>query len=55
MSVFSVHSTRLSKASDKRLNLAEKSKTGGWSNVKTFAMFYKKIISENFGQVILSA
>ena len=56
VSVFSAHSTRLaasSKASDKSLNLAEISKAAGWSNAKTFAMFYKKTITENFGQVIL--
>ena len=57
VSVFSAHSTRSpasSKASDKDLNLAETSKAAGWSNVKTFAMFYKKTISENFGEAILS-
>ena len=56
VSVFSARSTRSavsSKASDKGLNLAEISKGAGWSNAKTFAMFYKKTISENFGQVIL--
>ena len=56
VSVFSARSTRSavsSKASDKGLNLAEISKAAGWSNAKTFAMFYKKTISENFGQVIL--
>ena len=58
VSVFSAHSTRSaapSKASDKGLNLAEISKTVGWSNAKTFPMFYKKTISENFGKTILSA
>ena len=58
VSVFSAHSTRSaasSKASKKRLNLAEISKTAGWSNAKTFAMFYKKNISENFGHAILKA
>ena len=58
VSVFSAHSTRSaasSKASDKGLNLAEISKAAGWSNAKTFAMFYKKTISENFGEAILSA
>ena len=52
-SVFSAHSTRSaasSKTSDKSLNLAEISKAAGCSNAKTFAMFYKKTISENFGQ-----
>ena len=56
VSVFSARSTRSavsSKASDKGLNLAEISKAAGWSNAKAFAMFYKKTISENFGQVIL--
>ena len=56
VSVFSARSTRSavsSKGSDKGLNLAEISKAAGWSNAKTFAMFYKKTISENFGQVIL--
>ena len=56
VSVFSARSARSavsSKASDKGLNLAEISKAAGWSNAKTFAMFYKKTISENFGQVIL--
>ena len=56
VSVFSARSTRSavsSKASDKGLNLAEISKAAGWSNAKTFAMFYKKTITENFGQVIL--
>ena len=57
VSVFSVHSRSApsSKASDKGLNLAEISKAAGWSNAKTFAMFYKKTISENFGQAILRA
>ena len=58
VSVFSAHSTRSaasSKASDKGLNLAEISKAAGWSNAKTFRMFYKKTISEKFGQAILSA
>ena len=58
VSVFSAHSTRsvaLSKASDKGLNLAEISKAAGWSNAKTYAIFFKKTISENFGQVILRA
>ena len=58
VSVFSAHSTRSaasSKASDKGLNLAEISKVAGWSNAKTFAMFCKKTISENFGQAILRA
>ena len=58
VSVLSAHSTRSassSKASDKGLNLAEISKATGWSNAKTFAMFYKKTISENFRQAILSA
>ena len=58
VSAFSAHSTRSaasSKASDKGLNLAEISKAAGWSNAKTFAMFYTKTISENFGQVILRA
>ena len=56
VSVFSARSTRSavsSKPSDKGLNLAEISKAADWSNAKTFAMFYKKTISENFGQVIL--
>ena len=56
VSFFSAHSTKSaasSKASDKGLNLAEISKAAGWSNAKTFAMFYKKTISENFGQFIL--
>ena len=56
--VFSAHSTRStasSKASDKGLNLVEISKAAGWSNAKTFALFYKKTISENFGEAILSA
>ena len=58
VSVFGAHSTRsatLSKASGKGLNLTEISKAVGWSNAKTFAMFYKKTISENFGEAILSA
>ena len=58
VSVFNAHSTRSaasSKASDKGLNMAEISRAAGWSNAKTFAMFYKKTISENFGQAILSA
>ena len=58
ISVFSAYSTRSaasSKTSDKGLNLAEISKAAGWSNAKTFAMFYKKTIDENFGEVILSA
>ena len=58
VSAFSAHSTRSaasSKANDKGLNLAEISKAAGWSNAKTFAMFYTKTISENFGQVILRA
>ena len=58
VSVFSARSTRsvaLSKASDKGLNLAEISKAAGWSNAKTYAIFFKKTISENFGQVILRA
>ena len=47
VSIFRAHSTRSassSKASDKGLNLAEISKAAGWSNAKTFAMFYKKTI-----------
>ena len=55
VSVFSAHSTRSAvslKASDKGLNLTEISKTAGWSNAKTLAMFYKKTISENFGKTI---
>ena len=58
VSVFSAHSTRSvasSKATDKRLNLTEMSKAAGWSNVKTFAMFYKKTINEKFRQAILKA
>ena len=58
VSVFSAHSTRStasSKASDKGLNLAEISKAAGLSNAKTFAMFYKKTISEKIGQAILRA
>ena len=58
VSVFNAYSTRSaasSKANDKGLNLAEISKAAGWSNTKTFAMFYKKTISENFGEAILSA
>ena len=31
------------------------SKAAGWPNAKTFAMFYKKTISENFGQATLRA
>ena len=56
--VFSAHSARSaasSKTSDKDFDLAETSKAPGWSNVKTFEMFYKKTITENFGQVILKA
>ena len=56
VSFISAHATRFaasSKASGKSLNLAEISKAAGWSNTKTFAMFYKKTISENFAQVIL--
>ena len=56
VSVFSAHSTRSrasSKTTDKGLNLVEISKAAGWSNAKTFAMFYKKTISENVGQTIL--
>ena len=56
VSFFSAYSTKSavsSKASDKSLNLAEISKAAGWSNAKTLAMFYKKTISENFGQFIL--
>ena len=54
-SVFSAYSKRSaasSKANDKGLNL---SKAAGWSNAKTFAIFYKKTISENFGEAILKA
>ena len=54
-SAYSTRSAASSKASDKGLNLAEISKAAGWSNAKTFAMFYKKTISENFGEAILSA
>ena len=56
VSVFSAYSTRSaasSKPSDKGLNLGEISKAAGLSNAKTFAMFCKQIISENFGQFIL--
>ena len=56
VSVFSAHSRRSrasSKTTDKGLNLVEISKAAGWSNAKTFAMFYKKTISENVGQTIL--
>ena len=56
MSVFSAHSTRPAaswKVSDKDLHLGEISKVAGSSNAKTFVMFYKKTISENFEQVIL--
>ena len=56
--VFSAHSTRSaasSKASEKGLNLAEISKAAVWFNAKSLAMFYKKTISENFGQAILIA
>ena len=56
VSVFSAHSMRSaasSKASDKGLNLGEISKAAGWPNTKTFAMFYKKTISENLGRVML--
>ena len=59
MSVFfSAHSARSaasSKAGDKSLNLTEISKAAAWSKAQAFAMFYKKIISENFGQAILRA
>ena len=56
MFVFCAHSTRSaasSKVSDKGLNLVEISKAAGRSNTKTFAMFYKETVSENFGQAIL--
>ena len=56
VSVFSAYSPRSaasSKASDNGLNLGEVSKAAGLSNAKTFATFYKKIISENFGKFIL--
>ena len=45
LSAYSTRSAASSKASDKGLNLAEISKATGWSNAKTFAMFYKKTIS----------
>ena len=38
----------LHKASDKGLNLAGISKAARRSNAKTFAMFFKKTISEHF-------
>ena len=56
VSDFSVHSTKSttsSKASEKGLNLAEISRAAYSSNSKAFAMFYKKIISENIRQAIL--
>ena len=37
------------------MNLAEISKAGGWSKVKTLAVLYKKTISEDFGQAMLRA
>ena len=54
-SACSMRSAASSKASDKGLNLLEISKAAGWSNAKTFAMLYKKTISENFLLAILSA
>lgn len=58
ISVFSFPSTRLaasSMISKNSMNLAEISKAGGWSKVKTLAVLYKKTISEDFGQVMLRA
>ena len=58
VSVFSAHSTRSaasSKTGVKNIHLAEISEAAVWSNAKTFEMFHKKTISENFGQAIIRA
>ena len=50
-----MRSAASSKANDKGLNLTHILKAASRSNAKTFAMFYKKNNSENFGQIILRA
>lgn len=59
MSIFTPHSTRAAAASAAALAkvpVATILKTAGWSNVGTFATFYKKpIIQNNFSQAILKS
>ena len=56
--VFSSHSTRAAsttKAKSSGLSLVEINKAAGWSNSRTFARFYDKIIVDsNFSNTILS-
>ena len=58
INVFSSHSTRAAsttKAKSLGLSLAEINKAAGWSNSRTFARFYNKIIVDsNFSNTILS-
>ena len=57
--IFKAHSTRgasTSMAESKGLSLLDINKAAGWSNAcGTFAKFYQKPISKNFGEVILDA
>jgi len=53
---FTAHSTRsasTSKAS-KHLSLADVNKAAGWTNVKTFAKYYNKTITNNFCESLLN-
>eukprot|EP00794_Sanderia_malayensis_P013521 gene13521-14933_t len=53
---FSAHSTRsasTSSAHSKGLSLHEINKAAGWQNAKTFANYYQKIITPNFGDTVL--
>ena len=55
--IFSAHSTRsatTSKTNLKGLSLKDIEKAAGWKNCKTFALFYKKPIVNNFGDTLLS-
>ena len=57
--IFKAHSTRgasTSMAETKGLSLLDINKAAGWSNAcGTFAKFYQKPISKNFGEVTLDA
>ena len=55
---FTAHSTlsvATSKARTRGLSLTEVSKAAGWSNSRTFATFYDKPISNNFGLAVLGS